>query len=58
VAGRRREQGGGRLCGQRIEAVVGYCPFMFLEGTPFFHGLHASWKKLTRSYPKSAAAHR
>ena len=34
-----------------IDVVAGYCPFMFLPGTPVFHGLHAGWKKLTRSYP-------
>ncbi|HEX8940566.1 MAG TPA: CoA-binding protein [Candidatus Limnocylindrales bacterium] len=35
-----------------IEAVVGFCPFMFLPGTPFFHGLHAFAKKVTGSYPR------
>jgi predicted CoA-binding protein len=38
-----------------IEVIAGYCPFMFLPGTPFFHGLHGAWKKLTRSYPKAGA---
>lgn len=38
-----------------IEVVDGYCPFMFLPGTPFFHGLHGAFKKLTGSYPKSGA---
>lgn len=35
-----------------IDVVPGFCPFMFLPGTPFFHGLHAFAKKLTGSYPK------
>ena len=34
-----------------IEVVEGYCPYMFLPGTPFFHGLHAFGKKITGSYP-------
>lgn len=41
--------------GAGIEVVDGYCPFMFLPGTPFFHGLHGAFKKLTGSYPKSGA---
>jgi predicted CoA-binding protein len=32
--------------------VEGYCPYMFLPGTPFFHGVHAFAKKLTGSYPR------
>jgi predicted CoA-binding protein len=39
-----------------ITVIAGYCPFMFLQGTPFFHGLHAAFKKLTGSYPKPGAA--
>ena len=35
-----------------IDAISGHCPYMFLPGTPFFHGLHAGWKKLTGSYPR------
>jgi predicted CoA-binding protein len=35
-----------------IDVIDGYCPFMFLEGTPFFHGLHGVFKKLTGSYPR------
>jgi predicted CoA-binding protein len=35
-----------------IDVVAGYCPYMFLPGTPFFHGLHAFGKKLTGSYPR------
>lgn len=35
-----------------IGVVAGYCPYMFLPGTPFFHGLHAFVKKVTGSYPK------
>ena len=35
-----------------MDVVAGFCPFMFLPGTPFFHGLHAFGKKITGSYPK------
>jgi predicted CoA-binding protein len=34
-----------------IEVVEGYCPYMFLQGTPFFHTPHRWMKKLTGSYP-------
>jgi uncharacterized protein len=34
-----------------MDVVAGFCPYMFLPGTPFFHGLHRGWKKLTGSYP-------
>jgi predicted CoA-binding protein len=36
-----------------LDAVAGHCPYMFLPGTPFFHGLHGMGKKLTGSYPKA-----
>ena len=35
-----------------ISAVKGLCPYMFLAGTPAFHGPHRIWKKLTGSYPR------
>ncbi len=35
-----------------IDVVAGFCPYMFLPGTPFFHGVHGFVKKLTGSYPK------
>ncbi len=35
-----------------MDVVAGFCPYMFLPGTPFFHGLHGMVKKLTGSYPK------
>ncbi len=35
-----------------IDVVAGHCPYMFLPGTPFFHGLHGFVKKLTGSYPR------
>ncbi|HEY6057051.1 MAG TPA: CoA-binding protein [Candidatus Limnocylindrales bacterium] len=34
-----------------MDVVAGHCPFMFLPGTPFFHGLHGWAKRLTGSYP-------
>jgi predicted CoA-binding protein len=36
----------------RIDVVAGFCPYMFLPGTPFFHGMHAFAKKVTGSYPR------
>jgi predicted CoA-binding protein len=35
-----------------IEVVQGLCPYMFLPGTPAFHGPHRLFKKLTRRYPR------
>ncbi len=35
-----------------IDAVFGYCPFMFLPETPFFHRVHAFGSRLLGSYPK------
>lgn len=45
-----------RAAAHGMNAVVGHCPYMFLPGTPFVHGLHGMVKKLTGSYPKTAAA--
>jgi predicted CoA-binding protein len=46
-----------QLCEEHgIELVAGHCPYMFLPGTPFFHGLHGFFKKVTGSYPKEAPA--
>jgi hypothetical protein len=36
-----------------LDTIAGYCPYMFLPGTPVFHGLHGFGKKLTGSYPKA-----
>jgi predicted CoA-binding protein len=36
-----------------LDAVAGHCPYMFLPGTPVFHGIHGFGKKLTGSYPKA-----
>ena len=41
-----------------IDVVAGQCPFMFLPGTPFFHGIHGFFKKVTGSYPKGGEAPR
>jgi predicted CoA-binding protein len=35
-----------------IAVVAGECPFMFLPGSGFIHGLHGFVKKITGSYPK------
>jgi uncharacterized protein len=35
-----------------MDVVAGFCPYMFLPGTPIFHGMHAFIKKVTGSYPK------
>jgi len=43
------------LCEEHgIELVAGQCPYMFLPGTPFFHGVHGFFRKLTGGYPKDA----
>lgn len=34
-----------------MHLVEGYCPFMFLPHTPFFHRVHKFLMKLTGSYP-------
>lgn len=35
-----------------MDVVAGFCPYMFLPGTPFLHGMHAFVKKVTGSYPR------
>jgi predicted CoA-binding protein len=41
------------LCREHgIELVAGQCPYMFLPGTPAFHGVHRFFRKLTGGYPK------
>jgi hypothetical protein len=43
------------LCQEHeIELVEGQCPYMFLPGTPFFHGMHGFFRKLTGGYPTDA----
>ena len=45
------------LCEEHgIELVAGHCPYMFLPGTPFFHGIHRFFKKISGGYPKEAPA--
>jgi len=40
------------LCQQLgIRVVAGYCPYMFLPQTPFFHRVHGFWMRLTGAYP-------
>jgi uncharacterized protein len=46
------------LCHQKgIGLVEGYCPFMFLPGTPFFHRVHGFWLKLVGGYPSGVQGH-
>ncbi|HYL96880.1 MAG TPA: CoA-binding protein [Terriglobales bacterium] len=42
-----------------IRLVEGYCPLMFLAGTPFFHRVHGLFMKVLGGYPArgDAAAH-
>ena len=41
-----------KLCaGLSIRVVAGYCPYMFLPQTPFFHRVHGFWMKFTGGYP-------
>ena len=37
---------------QGIHLVEGYCPYMFLPHTPFFHRIHGFILKLTGGYPR------
>lgn len=37
---------------QGIRLVEGYCPYMFLPRTPFFHRVHGFILKLTGGYPR------
>jgi len=40
------------FCRQKgIRVVAGYCPYMFLTGTGFFHRLHGFFMKLSGGYP-------
>jgi hypothetical protein len=34
-----------------ISVVPGFCPYMFLPGTAWFHRMHGVFLKITRSYP-------
>lgn len=43
------------FCGQQgMHVVEGYCPFMFLPATPFFHRLHGFLWKVMGRYPAGA----
>jgi len=35
-----------------MKIITGYCPFMFLPSTAFFHRFHGTILKLTGKYPK------
>lgn len=35
-----------------IQSVAGECPFMFFDGTPWFHRFHGLVKKITGAYPR------
>ncbi len=37
-----------------MDVVAGFCPYMFLSETPFFHRLHGFALKLTGGYPGKA----
>ncbi len=40
------------LCKQQgIQVIPGFCPYMFLPGTPFFHRMHGWVMRLTGSAP-------
>lgn len=45
-------QGAVDLCHKRgMHLVEGYCPFMFLPDTPFFHRVHGFLLKVSGNYP-------
>lgn len=35
-----------------IRVIPGECPFMFFDGTPWFHRVHGLLKKIMGAYPK------
>jgi hypothetical protein len=35
-----------------IRTIPGECPFMFFDGTPWFHRFHGVVKKITGAYPR------
>ena len=37
---------------QDIRVIAGYCPFMFLENSAFFHRIHGFIWKVIGLYPK------
>ena len=34
-----------------LSHIDGFCPYMFLPGTPAFHAPHRAWKKITGRWP-------
>jgi predicted CoA-binding protein len=49
---RYRVPGAEELCRQQgITLVAGYCPFMFVPGSNFFHQCHAFGLRLVGAYP-------
>lgn len=36
-----------------IEVISGYCPYMFIKESPFFHRMHGGFLKLVGKYPKA-----
>ena len=40
---------------QGLRVVAGYCPYMFLPETPFFHRMHGFFMKLGGAYPAYGA---
>ena len=36
-----------------IAVIAGYCPYMFLKNSPFFHKMHCWFLKLSGAYPKA-----
>lgn len=42
-----------QLCeANEIRTISGECPFMFFDGTPWFHRFHGLVKKITGAYPR------
>jgi uncharacterized protein len=37
-----------------IDVIAGYCPYMFIKDSPFFHRMHGGFLKLIGKYPKTA----
>jgi predicted CoA-binding protein len=36
-----------------VQVVAGYCPYMFLQGAPFFHKVHGTIQRIMGMYPCS-----
>lgn len=46
-------EGALQICAaNHIQAIEGECPFMFFDGTPWFHRFHGIVRKISGAYPR------